>query len=79
LYDFVQVWKSAMTALDNRAELTAAQDRLLDLLVQQDEASTLKDWPRVTALEAEIDAARTRRDGLQQSAAFDLRRGAIKI
>ncbi len=54
-----------MTAPDNRAELRAAQDRLLDLLVQQDEASKQKDWPRVTALEAELNEVRTRRDKLQ--------------
>jgi len=49
-----------------RAELAAAQDRLLDLLVQQDEASNLKDWPLVTQLERKIDAARLDRDKLQR-------------
>src|ERR1700733_4720234 len=42
---------SVMTETDNdRSPLTEAQDRLLDLLVQQDEASGQKDWPRVNAL-----------------------------
>ena len=53
-----------MTETDDRSPLTEAQDRLLDLLVQQDEASGQKDWPRVNALEQEIHAARAHRDGL---------------
>jgi hypothetical protein len=53
-----------MNASYNRAELRAVQDQLLDLLVQQDEASQLKDWPRVTALEAELDGVRSNRDRL---------------
>lgn len=56
-----------MAAFGDRARLTAAQDRLLDLLVQQDEASTLKDWSRVSVLEKKIDAARAHRDKLQHS------------
>jgi hypothetical protein len=53
-----------MRSPDDRARLTEAQELLLDLLVQQDEASQLKDWPRVSALEKQIDAARARRDAL---------------
>ena len=56
-----------MIAFDKRAELRALQDQLLDLLVQQDEASKRKDWPRVTALEAALNDARTRRDSLSAS------------
>jgi hypothetical protein len=56
-----------MANFDDRAGLAAAQDRLLDLLVQQDEASKLKDWPRVSSLEKKIDTARASRDKLQRS------------
>jgi len=65
LHDIVQLGNLIMTT-DDRAALTAAQDRLLNLLVQQDEASELKDWARVNTLETEIEAARTRRDKLQR-------------
>jgi hypothetical protein len=51
---------------EDRAELTAAQDRLLDLLVQQDEASKLKDWSLVSVLEKKIGSARIDRNKLQQ-------------
>jgi hypothetical protein len=59
---------SIMTAADSRTELTAAQDRLLALLVQQDEASNLKDWTLVNALEEKIETARMDRNKLQQRA-----------
>jgi hypothetical protein len=62
----VQPWTLIMTAPEDRTELTAAQDRLLDLLVQQDEAKTSKDWPLVSALEEKIDSARIDRNKLQQ-------------
>jgi hypothetical protein len=51
---------------DDHVRLAAAQDQLVDLLVQQDEASRVKDWPLVGALEKQIDAARTRRDKLRR-------------
>jgi hypothetical protein len=55
-----------MAAADDLLRLGEAQDRLLDLLVQQDEASRLKDWLRVSALEAQINAARVNHDQLKR-------------
>jgi hypothetical protein len=55
-----------MTASEDRAELTAVQDRLLDLFVQKDEASKLEDWALVGALEEKIDLARIDRNKLQK-------------
>ena len=51
---------------DDHVRLAAAQDQLVDLLVQQDEASRGKDWPLVGALEKQIAAARPRRDKLRR-------------
>jgi hypothetical protein len=47
-----------MATPDDRAGLTA-QDRLIDLLVQHDEASRVQDWPRVATLRTQIDDAKT--------------------
>jgi hypothetical protein len=55
-----------MAAPDDSARLGKAQDRLLELLVEQDEASRLKDWPRVSALEAQIKSARVSHDQLKR-------------
>jgi hypothetical protein len=49
------------------ARLIEAQDRLIDLLVQQDEARKAEDLPRMAALETEIGAATTHRDELRQN------------
>ena len=44
-----------MLTPEERALLTETQDRLIDLLVQQDEAKTAEDWDRVRDLRAEIE------------------------
>jgi hypothetical protein len=44
-----------MLTPEERALLTETQDRLIDLLVQQDEAKTAEDWDRVRDLKAEIE------------------------
>jgi hypothetical protein len=47
--------------------LTEAKDRLIDLLVQHDEANRAKDWQLVSVLEPQIGAARAHRDELRES------------
>jgi hypothetical protein len=42
----------------DRAKLREAQDHLINLLVQQDEAHRAEDWRRWNALEKQLDAAR---------------------
>ena len=44
-----------MLTPEERALLTETQDRLIDLLVQHDEARKAEDWDRVRALEVKID------------------------
>jgi hypothetical protein len=40
------------------AKLREAQDHLINLLVQQDEAHRAEDWREMKALEKQLDAAR---------------------
>jgi hypothetical protein len=47
-----------MAAPYKRTKLTEAQDRLINLLVQHDEASRAEDWRRLKTLNRQIDAAR---------------------
>jgi hypothetical protein len=47
-----------MLTPEERALLTETQDRLIDLLVQQDEAKTAEDWDRVRELKTEIEDVR---------------------
>ena len=50
----------------DRTKLTEAQDHLINLLVQQDEAHRAEDWRRLKALEKHLDAARiVHRDALR--------------
>ena len=42
----------------DRAKLREAQDHLINLLVQQDEAHRAEDWRKMKALEKQLDAAR---------------------
>jgi hypothetical protein len=50
---------------DRRDVLTEAQDQLIDLLVQHDEASRAEDWGRVHTLKTEIADATARRDQIR--------------
>jgi hypothetical protein len=56
-----------MAFVDDRVRLREVQDWLLDLLVQQDEATGLRDWARLRALEPRIEAARAMRNSLKRS------------
>lgn len=51
--------------------LIEAQDRLIDLFVQQDEARKAEDLPRMVALESEIDGATLHRNSLRRSGAAE--------
>ncbi|HYM72705.1 MAG TPA: hypothetical protein VET89_06960 [Stellaceae bacterium] len=46
--------------------MTEAQDRLIDLLVQYDEAIRAEDWQRVDTLNTQIEAARADRDAIRR-------------
>ncbi len=48
-----------------RARVTDMQDRLIDLLVQYDEASKDEDWQRMRSLLTDIDDARKQRDEIR--------------
>lgn len=50
---------------DERARLTDAQDRLIELLVQQDEAVRVADWPRARELQTRIGVARQQADEIR--------------
>jgi hypothetical protein len=56
-----------MLIADKRDVLIEAQDQLIDLLVQQDEASRADDWDRVSMLKTEIADATARRDEIRNS------------
>jgi hypothetical protein len=51
---------------EEHALLTDIQDRLIDLLVQQDEARRAQDWRRVRALQDGISDARFCQDRLRR-------------
>jgi hypothetical protein len=42
----------------DRAKLIEAQEHLINLLVEQDEAHRAEDWRRLNALEQQLDIAR---------------------
>lgn len=52
---------------EERALLTETQDRLIDLLVQQDEAKTADDWDRVRELKAEINDVKDELEQISRS------------
>jgi hypothetical protein len=54
-----------MAASFDRTNLIEAQDRLINLLVQQDEAQRAEDWRRVNALDKQIAAARAHHDAMR--------------
>lgn len=55
-----------MAADHDSRSLTEAQDRLIDLLVQYDEAIRAEDWQRVDTLNTQIEAARADRDAIRR-------------
>ena len=56
-----------MLIADEREILIEAQDQLIELLVQEDEASRAEDWGRVHMLKTEIADATARRDEIRYS------------
>jgi hypothetical protein len=54
-----------MLIADERDVLIEAQDQLIDLLVQHDEASRAEDWGRVHMLKTEIADATGRPDEIR--------------
>lgn len=64
-----------MVAPYDRTKLTEAQDRLINLLVQHDEASRAEDWRRLKALDRQIDTARAHHNALRARPDEDVRLG----
>ena len=60
-----------MPTSEQREHLIDLQDRLIDFLVQQDEASQAGNWDRARELTTEIGDARSRRDKISRSIAQD--------
>jgi hypothetical protein len=57
-----------MLTAEERALATHIGDRLIELYVERDRASTDRDWDRVRDLQDEIDAAAAQRQELLHSA-----------
>ena len=55
-----------MYTSEQRDSFLEAQDRLIDLFVQHDEASRAEDWGRVHKLKTKIAAARLHRDEIRR-------------
>jgi hypothetical protein len=55
-----------MSTSEGRALVTEIQDRLIELYVQQDEASRAEDRDRARELQVEIDKARAQREEIRR-------------
>jgi hypothetical protein len=61
-------WRAAMLTPEERALFTERQDRLIELYVEQKEATRAEDWVRLRVLQAEIDDANQQLDAIRVSA-----------
>jgi hypothetical protein len=61
-------WRAAMLTPEKRGLLTEQQDQLIELYVEQNEATRAADWGRVRALQIEIDNTKEQLDGIRATA-----------
>lgn len=57
-----------MLTSEERAVFTERQDHLIELYVEQKEATRAEDWGRARELQLEIDDAKEELDGIRASA-----------
>jgi len=57
-----------MLTPEERALLTEQQDQLIELYVEQNEATRAADWGRVRALQIEIDNTKEQLDAIRATA-----------
>ena len=57
-----------MLTPEERALLTEQQDQLIELYVEQNEATRAADWGRVRALQTEIDNTKEQLDAIRATA-----------